>query len=98
MEEITEEQMKQYYNNYIKGLIQSFKIVEQIAFREKIAAFVKTGQGVKSEEEHREWNNRFFAIVIDHSTLSEEEIEENLGEELKHLITKLKEVEEAKEN
>lgn len=87
------EQMRMAYRNYMEGMIQTFHIIEKIDFMNKATEFVKTGENIKGKEELKEWNNKFFALIINYSTLTEEQIEENLSLDMQEVILKLKQVE-----
>lgn len=87
------EQMRTAYRNHMEGIMQTFRIVEKIDFMNKITEFVKTGENVKGKEELKEWNNKFFALVINYSTLTDDQIEENLSLDMQEVMLKLKQVE-----
>ncbi|MFW6281336.1 MAG: hypothetical protein ACOC1O_00900 [bacterium] len=75
---------KQIYLFYIKLIIEKFKIEKEIEFRDEAAIHLSNISSYKNMES---WNSDFFEIVLKFSSLSPQEIKDNIEEDINNLIS-----------
>lgn len=83
--ELNDEELKKIYLIYITRLINYFKIVKVLEFRESLAVHIKKQPNIKDEDNVKLWCLKTSDIIRFFTTLSEDELERRFNKEYEEI-------------
>ena len=88
--ELSLEEMKDVYKNYINDLCKQFKLIEKRDFSEKIAKHImnRPSDIQNNEVKIQDWNEEFYTYVVKYSTYSIDELNKLFSIDMNLLISK----------